>query len=486
MTEPKLYVGIDVANATVSTSFLTGEARPVHPQVTYPNDPQGWAALCTGILAAAARVGSQTRVVCGMEATSNMHQRLEQALRAKGWEVHVLNPRAVKRFVQALLGDAKTDRVDSHRIALFLLRMQPKARPEVPCAFEEFREATRSRRRLVEDRTDCKNRLHKLLRYHFPGYRQRLGKGLSKGVVAVLAAMPSPDALLAHSPEELAVFTYGRCRRRLGSRRAEQFHALAAQAPQQRLPEVSQLLIGTTARHIVELDTLIAQLDPAIERMLDELFPHQLLTTIPGLAKVSAAAILAEVVNVHRFEDKTHFVGYCGLYPIVWESGEAKRRYRMTRKGNRMLKMTLLVASAAARQYNPLIATFYERLRRRGKSKKAAGGAIARKLADLVYAVLVTGEPWSAEKAAQGMGRAQAMLEQRTEEQTAGAPCLTGAAFAGQGGPDATSRSRSSRTPSVAFVSHQGNAGFHRTPDSRQTDAAGHITKSTNRSPVRA
>jgi len=479
VTQPTLYVGIDVANATVSASFLTGEARPMHPQVTYPNDPEGWTALRTAIVAAAARVSPQARVVCGMEATGNMHQRLEQALRAERWQVHVLNPRAVKRFVQALLGDAKTDRGDSHRIALFLLRMQPEARPELPRAFEEFREATRTRRRLVEDRTDCKNRLHKLLRYHFPGYRRRLGKGLSKGVVAVLAAMPSPDALLARSPEELAAFSYGARGYRLGAARAQQFHTLAAQAPQARLPEVSRLLIATTARRILELDALIAQLDPAIERMLHELFPHQVLTTIPGLAKVSAAAILAEVADIHRFQDQTRFVGYCGLYPIVWESGEAKRRYRMTRKGNRMLKMTLLLASASARQYNPLIAAFYERLRRRGKSKKAAGGAIARKLAALVYAVLVTGEPWSAEKAAQGMERARAMVEQGAEAQTAGAPCLTGEALSGQRGPQAKSRSRNSRTPMVPEWPYRGNAEPHTGAYSRQTTVGGHTMQPT-------
>jgi len=86
-----------------------------------------------------------------------------------------------------------------------------------------------------------------------------------------------------------------------------------------------------------------------------------------------------------------------------------KRRYRMTTKGNRMLKMTLLVASAAARQYNPAIASFYERLRARGKSTKAAGGAIARKLAEIVFAVMIRNEPWNAEKAMRGIEKSCAM-----------------------------------------------------------------------------
>ena len=75
-----------------------------------------------------------------------------------------------------------------------------------------------------------------------------------------------------------------------------------------------------------------------------------------------------------------------------------------------MLKTTLLVASAAARQYNPVIAIFYERLRASGKSKKAAGGAIARKMACIVHALLTSDRPWSEELAAKGLAKADAML----------------------------------------------------------------------------
>ena len=85
----------------------------------------------------------------------------------------------------------------------------------------------------------------------------------------------------------------------------------------------------------------------------------------------------------------------------------------MTYKGNKFLKTTLLVASAAARQYNPAIAAFYERLRVRKKSKRAAGGAIARKLAEVIYAVLRRRQPWSAEIAARGIAKAQAMAAAR-------------------------------------------------------------------------
>lgn len=417
MPRSVMNVGIDVANQSFVVSFLDENERTVRPTATYDNEPQGWLSLRTDILSAVSLCGRRTRVVCGMEATGNMHKRLEQALRAekrRKLEVHVLNPRAVKHFAKALLKDAKTDRIDSHLIAQFLIRMRPQEVAAPPEGIEELREVTRMRRKFVEERTTDKNRLHKLLRYHFPGYKSHLGKVISGRVLRTFAQMPSPAAILACPVDQLASMPNGRSHR-FGQPFAEKLHALAGQAPVAELRKSTQLLIQSTARRVLELTVHIAELDAAIEEMLTELFPDQVLTSIPGIGEVSAAAILAEVGHVSRFPTKSDFVGYCGLYPIVWESGEAKRRYRMTRKGNRMLKLTLLVASAAARQYNPVVAAHYNRLRNRGKTTKAAGGAIARKLAEIVFALLSSGETWSADKATAGLAKAQAMTRSASE-----------------------------------------------------------------------
>ena len=133
---------------------------------------------------------------------------------------------------------------------------------------------------------------------------------------------------------------------------------------------------------------------------------------------MTAATVQAEVDDGDRFPDKTRFVGYCGLYPTVWESGTVQRRFRMTWKGNRHLKMALMVATASARQHNPTVRALYERLRARGKSKMAAGGAIARKLAEIVYVILTRKESWDAAKASAGVERAVVMTTQRVEATT--------------------------------------------------------------------
>ena len=74
--------------------------------------------------------------------------------------------------------------------------------------------------------------------------------------------------------------------------------------------------------------------------------------------------------------------------------------------------MALLLATASARCNNPHMRNFYNRLRARGKSKKAAGGALARKLATLVYAILRSGKRWDEGIALEGIKKGNEMTFQ--------------------------------------------------------------------------
>lgn len=451
-TAKTLYVGIDVANLTLEVSFLREDARPVRPGASFANDPAGHTELCAAAVAAAQLVGSKPRIVFGMESTSNMHKRLEQRLRAekrRSVEVHVINPRSMKHFAKVLLSDNKTDAIDSRIIARYLISIKPKPATVLPEAFEELREATRTRRRLIEERTLSKNRLHGLMRLYLPGYHSKIGRRLTKAILTALSAYPTPAQILTVPEQELAALQTGP-RSRVGAALAAKLKELSACAPQPQLCRTTALIIRTTATRVLELCSIIDEMDRGIEELVEEVYPEQVLTTIPGIGPVSAASILAEIGTVDRFSDATAFIGYCGLYPIVWQSGEASRHYRMTYKGNSMLKMTFLVASAAARQYNPAIAVYYERLRRRGKSTKAAGGAIARKLAQIVFAVLASGKPWSAEIAERGINRANASSANNTSKKETGVDGLSGEMHAPHEAERPYSRSNDSRPSNVA------------------------------------
>jgi len=409
MNPSTLYVGIDVARDRLDVSFLDADEEQVHLAQAYPNRPAGWQALVESLQGLSEQF---RRIVCGMESTAVFHEGVARYLREQVelvYDVQVLNPLAVKRLGQAMLRNAKTDKADSRLIAQHVIRMKPEPTPPASPAHEALKEITRRRRRFVEDRSQESNRLHTLLHRHYPGYRQIVGKHLTVSLLTVLSQAQSPRAILAQPVADIARISIG-TRRYIGLDLAGKFHQLARSAPSQQFPRSTELLLQMSARRILELKNHIKSLDECIAEMTKSLPEIALLQTIPGIGAVTAGTIVAEVGDIRRFPTKEKFVGYCGLYPIVWESGQVKRKYRMTRQGNRWLKTALLVASAPARLYNPRIAAFDQRLHASNKTTKAAGGALATKLAHFCWAILTKNQPWSDKVAKNAQRKAEAML----------------------------------------------------------------------------
>lgn len=409
-----LYAGVDVSEASLEVAYRDANFKPVRSNKVFDNDPEGIRDLIGSLRATAAAMGKDVRIVVGMEATSNFHKVLERSLtkmHPHKPQVHVLNPYAVSQFKKLQLKVIKTDKLDAQMIAHFLISFPQKEVHDLPEGIEELKELTRLRRRYVEEVTRSKNRLRSLLRVHFPGYKKYLGREISNRLLYAFSAYGSPEEFI-NCGEDVLANTQVAYKHRIGEAFAQKLVRLAKTAPRQNLNQATALVIKWTAKRILDVEQQVGELDHQIQLLLAQYFPNNPISSIPGIGHVSAASILAEVGDINRFETLEKFIGYIGLYPIVWESGQMKARFRMTSKGNKMLKMTLLVGSAAARQFNPVIREYYDRLRARGKSKKAAGGAIARKLAVIIFTIWKQNEEWCASKAFAGMEKGQEMLRQ--------------------------------------------------------------------------
>ena len=77
------------------------------------------------------------------------------------------------------------------------------------------------------------------------------------------------------------------------------------------------------------------------------------------------------------------------MNPLKGQSGTSvKRKERLGRGGHPRLRTALYMATLSAAQHNPVIKTFYTRLRAAGKPMKVARCAAARKLLHLAFAVV--------------------------------------------------------------------------------------------------
>ena len=161
----------------------------------------------------------------------------------------------------------------------------------------------------------------------------------------------------------------------------------------------------TLEAHIVFLDEQIKQLT---QRIRDHIDHHpdlkqqkDLLTSIPGIADVTATKLLAEIPSLERFHGASQLAAYAGLTPRQHQSGSSVfRRGRMAKTGNAHLRRALYMPALVALRWNPTIMVFADRLRERGKHKMVIVGAVMRKLLHIVYGVLKSQRPFDPNYAA--------------------------------------------------------------------------------------
>ena len=117
------------------------------------------------------------------------------------------------------------------------------------------------------------------------------------------------------------------------------------------------------------------------------------LLSIRGLGLVTVAWLLVGTVNFTTCATAEAAVHYVGLAPMEYSSGSSvRKRASIGHGGNGRVRTALYMATLSAARYNPVIKTFYTRLREAGKPTKVARCAAARKLMHLAFAVVTKGQ----------------------------------------------------------------------------------------------
>ncbi len=94
------------------------------------------------------------------------------------------------------------------------------------------------------------------------------------------------------------------------------------------------------------LEKNIKELDKAIEQLVIVIPEYQCLTSIPGIGKVYAAGLIAEIGQIERFEDQTKLAKYAGLSWKVKQSGNYQSQNTpLTKQGNRYFRYYLVEAA---------------------------------------------------------------------------------------------------------------------------------------------
>jgi transposase len=127
---------------------------------------------------------------------------------------------------------------------------------------------------------------------------------------------------------------------------------------------------------------------------------RDLIVSIPGIAELTAAKLLAEFQDIRSYASAREMAAHAGLTPQHKDSGSSVHgKPHLSKIGSARLRKALYMPAIVAKQYNPVIKAFCERLVKRGKKPMAIIGAAMRKLLHLVYGVLKSNKPFDPEYA---------------------------------------------------------------------------------------
>jgi len=159
-------------------------------------------------------------------------------------------------------------------------------------------------------------------------------------------------------------------------------------------PKASKKNIG---QHIKWLEKNLKQINKDIQKAIRE-SPiwrenDDIIQSYKSMGPVSSATLLSDVPELGTLNRK-QIAALVGVAPFNCDSGKYRGRRRIS-GGRAPVRKTLFMAARSAVRFNPVIKSFYERLRESGKPHKVALTACMRKILITVNAMVKNRTYWS-------------------------------------------------------------------------------------------
>ena len=343
-------------------------------------------------------------VVAGCEPTGHRWKPLLDRARARGVELVCVNPMLVHRGREE--EDFTRDRSD-FKDATIIAKRVAELRCYVPYVLEghwcRLRHLGARRADQLTVAGSARQRLRDLLECAWPAVLATATDPLAALTWrAAMAVSADPDHIVAMGFDAFAhavreeLPRWGGTRRNLRILRAI---FTAAQTPGGVVTERAAAC-ERAAYALADWHHALGQLADVESRMievLDTLELSEVVTTIPGLSVIGAAAILAETGDPARFDCARTWAKHAGLCPRANESGNFHGSTKVSRRGRPGLRLAAWRALWGALSHNPVYAARYTHLTTRARNPLHPGqarAAIAAALLRQLFVVVTRRVAW--------------------------------------------------------------------------------------------
>ena len=404
----RIGVGIDTSRYGHYAAFLRHDLHSAAAELSFVESAAGYAQLRARLEQIALRHGPVhfcVRLDAAGPYADNLLYFLHNlgtppsdgtALATATFSISCGDPQRNKNYRAAFFGAHKSDPIEARAAARYALQERPALVPVLSAELRSVRQVASRLQAVVRQRTRLVNQLHHLLTLAFPELAL-LVKDISAGwVLELINRFPTAQRLAAAAANDLddipylpheqiaPLLTHARC----------SIASLQDDSMAELLRDQVRQLRDVHARQKRLENTLVA----AYRRLPEPNY----LDTIPGFGPVTAAILTAFILDIERFATVNQLVNYFGAMPVEASSGVERdgrprnpRRYRMSPRGNDLVRRYLWMAALSAVRCNPAVQPLYRRVVAKHPEEKAiAIGHAMRKLLHLVFALWKTNKPF--------------------------------------------------------------------------------------------
>jgi transposase len=338
-------------------------------------------------------------MLIGIEFAGSYGFTFAHYLHHRGFQVVTVLPSDTKRWKEVMHRQAlKTDAKDALGITDLVSQGHFVAFAFLEPVYAELRYLVSTRERFSLQRRAAITRLKSTLELVFPEFERLFPTIHRPTPLALLAAFPGPEALLAAPKRRVLAVLRTASRNHLGADTYAALRTVAAAslglplaqgAPARELPLVVEQL-QLYERHLAAVEqAMVAALAPLPEAAA--------LLSIPGVQAVTAATFIGAVGDVQAYESSRQILRLAGLSLVEASSGVHKGRERLSKRGRPVLRRhAFLFALRCVREGGLFRAEFDAMVQRNGGVKLKALAALSREVLKIMYTVARERRPFVA------------------------------------------------------------------------------------------
>lgn len=346
MINDELFIGFDCHKEThylVAINFK----NKIFVSLQFENNTKGFKACHKKL----SQLSKNYKLSIGIEGAYGLGKHLAKYLINNDFEVHEVCSSLTKSRRNRTSGWNKSDEGDALIIAK-LVRDDEHQLPVVhfKSSVEAVTIMSRRRSDLVKKRTCDYNQLHAILLAYDPEYKE----------LGTLTAINCQNYWLQYCESE---------------------------EHKEKLPEKRALLFSIKGiiNSIQNLNQKIKEVEKEMEVFeTDDTITLQSMT---GIGRVQAFKLMSSIGDIKRFSSARKLASYSGNSPICFASGTSSNT-RINLRGCRDLNCTFDQIALTSMQHDELAAMYYEKKRNEGKTKKQARRYLARRLINIIFAML--------------------------------------------------------------------------------------------------